>query len=411
VSRLRVTYFRVVLGCTCLMCCWFGAHAVAQRPEDFEEARAAMVRKEVVGRGVRDQRVCGAMREVPRHLFVPADQRKEAYLDGALPIGNGQTITSPYVVAFMTEKLEPQATDKVLEIGTGSGYQASVLSRLVAEVYTIEIVEPLGRRAARTIQRLGYDNVHVKIGDGYQGWPEHAPFDKIIVTCSPQDIPRALVDQLREGGRLVVPLGERFQQTLYLFRKIDGQLQKEKLESTFFVPMTGKAEELRLAKDDSGIPQPVNASFEDTGAGEDVHGWFYVRQAQVVPDATAPDGRHCLVLSNSAAGQNAHALQAVGLDGRKLKSVAVSVYRRTRGVRDEQNKAWRPRVELTFYDEDRALIRTLTLGPWEGDSAWSRESQEIAVPGRSRFAVIIIAMFGATGEFAVDDLRIVGTPQ
>ena len=174
--------------------------------------------------------------------------------------------------------------------------------------------------------------------------------------------------------------------------------------------MTGKAEELRLAKDDSGIPQPVNASFEDAGAGEDVHGWFYVRQAQVVPDATAPDGRHCLVLSNSVPGQNAHALQAVGLDGRKLKSVAVSVYRRTRGIHDQQNKTWQPRVELTFYDEDRALIRTLTLGPWEGDSPWSQESQEIAVPGRSRFAVIIIAMFGATGEFSVDDLRVVGTP-
>ena len=149
-----------------------------------------MVQKEVSGRGIRDPRVCAAMQEVPRHLFVPPDQRKFAYRDGALPIGNGQTITSPYVVAFMTEKLEPQASDKVLEIGTGSGYQASVLSRVVAEVYTIEIVEPLGRRATRTIQRLGYDNVHVKIGDGYLGWPEHAPFDKIIVTCSPEDVPR-----------------------------------------------------------------------------------------------------------------------------------------------------------------------------------------------------------------------------
>ena len=347
---------------------------------------------------------------MPRHLFVPADQRKSAYLDGALPIGNGQTITSPYVVAFMTEKLEPQATDKVLEIGTGSGYQAAVLSRLVAEVYTIEIVEPLGQRATRTIQRLGYHNVHVKIGDGYQGWPEHAPFDKIIVTCSPEDIPRALVDQLREGGRLVVPLGERFQQNLYLFRKINGQLQKEKLESTFFVPMTGKAEEMRLTKDDSGIPHPVNASFEETAAGDGVHGWFYVRQAQVVPDSTAPDGSRCLVLSNNVPGQNAHALQAVGLDGRKLKSVTVSVYRRIRGLRDQQDKPRQPRVELSFYDEDRALIRTLTLGPWEGDSPWSRESQEIAVPGRSRFAVIMVAMFGATGEFAVDDLRVVGAP-
>lgn len=409
-SRWCVTCDRVVLCCTGLWCCWFAAQARAQRPDEYAEARAAMVQKEVVGRGVRDQRVCGAMREVPRHLFVPADQRKSAYLDGALPIGNGQTITSPYVVAFMTEKLEPQATDKVLEIGTGSGYQAAVLSRLVAEVYTIEIVEQLGQRAARTIQRLGYRNVHVKVGDGFQGWPEHAPFDKIIVTCSPEDIPRALVDQLREGGRLVVPLGERFQQNLYLFRKTHGELEKEKLESTFFVPMTGKAEELRLTKNDAGVPQPVNASFEETGTGDGVHGWFYVRQAQVVADGTAPDGRQCLVLSNNLPGQNAHALQAVGLDGRQVKSVAVSVYRRTRGLAGQRDKSRQPRVELSFYDEDRALIRTLTLGPWDGDSGWSRETQETAVPGRSRFAVVTVAMFGATGEFAIDDLRVVATP-
>ena len=359
----------------CLATCGAGLVrlAVAQRPDDYEEARAAMVQSEVIGRGVRDPRVCDAMREVPRHLFLPADQRKYAYSDGALPIGNGQTITSPYVVAFMTEKLEPQATDKVLEIGTGSGYQASVLSRLVAEVYTIEIVEPLGQRATRTIQRLGYDNVHVKIGDGYQGWPEHAPFDKIIVTCSPEDIPRALVDQLREGGRLVVPLGERFQQTLYLFRKINGQLQKETLESTFFVPMTGTAEELRVTKDDSGIPQPVNASFEDARTGTDVPGWFYARQAQVVPDATAPNGRSCLVLSNAVAGRE-RPCSAGGRAGWPQAQERGGVrHRRTRGIHDQRNKAWQPRVELTFYDEDRALIRTLTLGPWDEDSPWSLE--------------------------------------
>jgi protein-L-isoaspartate(D-aspartate) O-methyltransferase len=278
-------------------------------------------------------------------------------------------------------------------------------------VYTIEIVEPLGRRATHTIQRLGYDNVHVKIGDGYQGWPEHAPFDKIIVTCSPENVPQALIDQLKEGGRLVVPLGERFQQTLYLFRKTDGQLQKETLESTFFVPMTGMAEELRTAKNDSGIPQPVNASFEQAGPGNEVVGWFYVRQSRIVEDPTAPDGRHCLVLSNSVAGQNAHVMQAVGLDGRKLKSVLVSVHRRTRGIGGQVDKSRHSRVELTFYDEDRALIRTVTLGPWNGDHPWSDERTEVAVPGRSRFGVIMIGMFGATGEFAVDDLQVVGKPQ
>ncbi|MHB8970064.1 MAG: protein-L-isoaspartate(D-aspartate) O-methyltransferase [Pirellulaceae bacterium] len=410
-SRDRVKSCSLVLGVLGAAFCSFQTVASAQRVDSFEAARETMVQREVSGRGVRDQRVTAAMRKVPRHLFVPPDQRKYAYLDGALPIGNGQTITSPYVVAFMTEQLEPQTSDKVLEIGTGSGYQASVLSRIVAEVYTIEIVEPLGRRATQTIQRLGYSNVHVKIGDGYQGWPEHAPFDKIIVTCSPENVPQALVDQLKEGGRLVVPLGERFQQTLYLFRKTAGQLEKETLESTFFVPMTGMAEELRTAKNDSGIPQPVNAGFEQTDPGNEVVGWFYIRQARIVEDATAPEGRHCLVLTNSVAGQNAHVMQAVGLDGRKLKSVLVSVQRRTRGIGGQVDQSRHPRVDLTFYDEGRALIRTVTLGPWDGDQPWSDERTEVAVPGRARFGVITIGMFGTTGEFAVDDLQVVGKPQ
>ena len=167
-----------------------------------------MVEYEVVAAGVKDKRVCDAMRATPRHLFVPDALRRYAYFDISLPIGEGQTITSPFTVAYMTEHLEPQPGDKVLEIGTGSGYQAAVLSGLVAEVYTIEIVEPLGRRAAETLRSLGYDNVKTKIGDGYQGWAEHAPFDKIIVTCSPENVPKPLVEQLKEGGRLVVPLGQ-----------------------------------------------------------------------------------------------------------------------------------------------------------------------------------------------------------
>ena len=147
----------------------------------------------------------------------------------ALPIGEGQTISPPFIVAYMTEALDPQPSDNVLEIGTGSGYQAAVLAKLVRDVYTIEIVDPLGHKAAKTLERLHYDNVHVKVGDGYQGWPEHAPFDKIIVTCSPEKAPPALVEQLKEGGRMVIPVGERYQQTLYLMKKIDGKMVSEKL--------------------------------------------------------------------------------------------------------------------------------------------------------------------------------------
>ena len=204
-----------------------------------------MVDREIVDAGVKNPRVIEAMRSTPRHEFVTINERKNAYLDMALPIGEGQTISPPFIVAYMTEAIDPQPEDKVLEIGTGSGYQAAVLSPLVREVYTIEIVEPLGRKAAKVLERLHYDNVHVKIGDGYQGWPEHAPFDKIIVTCSPENVPPALAEQLKEGGRMVIPMGERYQQTLYLLKKINGKLETEALKPTLFVPMTGKAESQR----------------------------------------------------------------------------------------------------------------------------------------------------------------------
>jgi protein-L-isoaspartate(D-aspartate) O-methyltransferase len=161
----------------------------------------------------------------------------------ALPIGEKQTISGPFVVAYMTERLEPRPTDRVLEIGTGSGYQAAVLSPLVKTVYSIEINKPLGEKAARILTRLGYRNVVTKIGDGFQGWPEHAPFDKIIVTCSPEEIPKPLVEQLAEGGRMVIPVGERYDQMLVLLTKRDGEMVRESLVPSLFVPMTGAAEE------------------------------------------------------------------------------------------------------------------------------------------------------------------------
>src|SRR5262249_48250810 len=152
-------------------------------------------------------------------LFVSAELRPKAYLDQSLPIGHKQTISPPFIVAYMTETIDPQPTDRVLEIGTGSGYQAAVLANIVKEVYTIEIVEALGKQAAKRLKELGYANVRAKIGDGYKGWPEHAPFDKIIVTCSPEEVPQPLVDQLREGGKMMIPLGERYQQVFYQFEK------------------------------------------------------------------------------------------------------------------------------------------------------------------------------------------------
>ena len=196
-----------------------------------------MVVRQLERRGITDQRVLQAMGEVPRHEFVPSEARTYAYDDRPLPIGFDQTISQPYIVAFMTEELQPQSRDRVLEVGTGSGYQAAILAELVAEVYTIEIIEPLAKKAEATLQRLGYKNVHVKTGDGYKGWPERAPFDSIIVTCAPERVPQPLLDQLKEGGRMIIPVGAKFAQELYLFEKKNGRLQQSAVLPVRFVPM------------------------------------------------------------------------------------------------------------------------------------------------------------------------------
>ncbi len=203
--------------------------------------RQMMVETQITTREIRDPRVLAAMRAVPRHEFVPAEMRAHAYADTPLPIGHGQTISQPYIVAFMTEQLALQPTQRVLEIGTGSGYQAAVLAKLVAEVFTIEIVEPLAQRAAADLARLGFKNVQVRAGDGYQGWPEAAPFDAIIVTCAPDHVPEPLVRQLKEGGRMVIPVGEFGAQQLYVLEKRGGKIERRAVLPVRFVPMTGKA--------------------------------------------------------------------------------------------------------------------------------------------------------------------------
>lgn len=212
-----------------------------QRDREFTIARNRMLHQQLTapGRGIADERVLAAMRTVPRHEFVPEEQRPFAYDDSPLPIGHGQTISQPYIVALMTERLRPQPGDKVLEIGTGSGYQAAVLSGLVKEVFSIEIVAPLAKRAETDLRRLGYTNVFVRAGDGYKGWPEQAPFDSVIVTCAPDQVPRPLVEQLKEGGRMVIPVGpESGVQELYLLEKHGGEVRQKAILPVRFVPMT-----------------------------------------------------------------------------------------------------------------------------------------------------------------------------
>ena len=206
--------------------------------------RARMVSEQLTAcdRAITDPAVLQAMGKVPRHRFVPKEIMGLAYEDRPLPIGFGQTISQPYVVAFMTEQLTLKPADRVLEIGTGSGYQAAILAELAAEVYTIEIITPLAARAQATVMELGYRNIHVRAGDGYLGWPEAAPFDAIIVTCAPEKVPQPLVDQLKDGGRMIVPVGPIQDQELVLLRKQDGRIIRQAVLPVQFVPMTGRAE-------------------------------------------------------------------------------------------------------------------------------------------------------------------------
>ncbi len=207
---------------------------------DYAALREEMVSRQIEARGIRHPKVLAAMRKVERHLFVPEHLRKEAYGDHPLPIGEGQTISQPYIVALMTEVIAPHAGMKVLEIGTGSGYQAAVLAGLCKSVYTIEIVEVLGMRAQKLLSGL-YGNVHVKIGDGYQGWPEAAPFDAVVVTCAPTKVPSPLVQQLAEGGRMVIPIGDAGFQELVVLTKQKGRLVQDRIVPVRFVPMVDSA--------------------------------------------------------------------------------------------------------------------------------------------------------------------------
>ena len=205
--------------------------------------RKEMVKRQIQNRGVKDPAVLAAIEKVERHRFVPLAHRAHSYEDRPLYIGEGQTISQPYIVGLMTQLLEPQPGDKVLEIGTGSGYQAAVLAEIVGEVYTIEIVESLGRGAEALLDELGYDNVHVRVGDGYQGWPEHAPFDSVIVTAAPDHVPQPLVDQLKVGGRLVLPVGPTYSQRLQVIEKTDTGTKIHNDIAVRFVPMTGEAQD------------------------------------------------------------------------------------------------------------------------------------------------------------------------
>ncbi|MEI8044390.1 MAG: protein-L-isoaspartate(D-aspartate) O-methyltransferase [Verrucomicrobiota bacterium] len=250
---------------TLLITVWFGAWIAAEialprlaiaSEDPLALARQRMVAEQLAGpgRNITNARVLTAMGRVPRHEFVPERMRYLAYQDSPLPIGYDQTISQPFIVAFMTEQLDPKPADHVLEIGTGSGYQAAVLAELVAKVYTVEIIEDLARRAAVDLKRLGYTNVSVRAGDGFKGWSETAPFDVIIVTCAPEKVPPPLIEQLKDGGRMIIPVGPTWDQELVLLRKRGDKLERHAVLPVRFVPMTGQSQR-------SEVPKPKAGAF------------------------------------------------------------------------------------------------------------------------------------------------------
>ena len=224
------------------LACSAGSRDVpAPMSDPYAESRARMVREQLVARGIRDARVLDAMGRVPRHELVPEAERADAYADGPLPIGEGQTISQPYIVAAMSEAAALSGGERVLEVGTGSGYQAAVLSALAAEVYTIELEPELAARAKRDLERLGCTNVHTRTGDGYRGWPDAAPFDAILVTAAPEQVPPPLLEQLKIGGRLVIPVGASHDQELWLYTKSERGVERRHLMPVRFVPLRGEA--------------------------------------------------------------------------------------------------------------------------------------------------------------------------
>ncbi|WP_231742490.1 protein-L-isoaspartate(D-aspartate) O-methyltransferase [Stieleria varia] len=382
--------------------------------DPYAQLRDQLVQERIATAGVTDSRVLEAIRSTPRHEFVPASERRRAYYDMALPIGHSQTISSPFIVAMMTEALQPETTDKVLEIGTGSGYQAAVLSPLVEHVYTIEIVPELGERAADVLAKLDYENVSTRVGDGFLGWPNAAPFDKIIVTCSPESVPQPLIDQLREGGMMIIPVGERYQQTMYRMIKKDGKLERQPLRPTLFVPMTGEAEDSRQLQPDPKNPQVINGDFEqmaEEGDGEMVDvvpGWYYGRQVRQVT-ATSNDrgqGKHFARFENITPGRNSHLLQGIAIDGREISMIRLSGQVRTVNVEKGPTPDALPMVAISLYNETRQDLGTFWLGPFRGTRDWRPSSRLIRIPPTTHEAILRIGLFGATGQADFDDVKI-----
>jgi protein-L-isoaspartate(D-aspartate) O-methyltransferase len=400
---LRRLGYLIVLG----SCAAFAAvprqFLKAQEGDPYYKARQKMVEERVEREGIRNPAVLRAMLEVPRHLFVAPRYYADAYRDVIIDIGYKQTLSPAYIVAYMTEAIDPQPTDKVLEIGTGSGYQASVASRIVKQVYTIEIVEPLARAATERLKLLGYNNIHTRWGDGYKGWPEAAPFNKILVTCSPESVPQPLLDQLADGGKMIIPLGERFRQAFYLFEKENGKIKKTRLLPTLFVPMTGQAETERKVRVNSNHPRIYNGSFQTEKAGMP-DGWFYLRQA-TLERRGGPGGKPYLTFSNHEFGRDAHALQAFGINGKRIRNLSISLMAGGEEVEPGPAPYDHPGLAIRFFDARNRMVGDDDMASRSGTFGWTQLSREIPVPEDAQMAMIQIGLRGALGRLSIADIR------
>ena len=405
-SQLRHLVWMLTVGSLVLS----GQSVCAQR-KDYREDRNRMVSEYIEREGISNPQVLASMRQVPRHEFCLPPHIKDAYVDAALPIGFKQTISPPFVVAYMTETIDPQPEDRVLEIGTGSGYQAAVLSNLVKEVYSIEIVKELGETAADRLSRLKYKNVKTKIGDGYLGWKEYAPFDKIIVTCSPENVPKALIEQLKEGGRLLIPLGERYQQVFHQFEKKDGKLEEKTLISTLFVPMTGKSEDERQVKPDPFNPRILNGNFEDDDNKDGYADHWHYQRLTTLEGRGAPEGKRCILFEADDHVRLSQALQAMAIDGTKIGTLQIRVQYKTEGIASGRDPHESASVVIHFYDENRRAFENATIGPWTETHDWAIASKTITVPKKAREMIVRIGLNGARGKLWLDEISMTARPR
>ncbi|MFM7845924.1 MAG: protein-L-isoaspartate O-methyltransferase family protein, partial [Planctomycetota bacterium] len=268
----------------------------------------------------------------------------------------------------------------------------------------------LGLQARATLKKLKYANVQTKVGDGFEGWQEHAPFNKIIVTCSPEKVPQPLIDQLAEGGLMVVPVGERYQQTLYIFRKENGKLSSAVLRPTLFVPMTGRAEDGRQVKPDPLHPKLINGGFESLATeGKYVPGWFYEQQAKIETDSKAPEGQRYLTFRNTEPGRSSHILQGFAIDGSVIHELRVTAKVRLDGVKNVPNPPhvdMRPDIALSLYDANRKELGLVWVGPIRAVGGWQSVEKKFRIHPETREAIIRLGLFGATGEVAYDQVSI-----